>query len=227
MSNADTIWDKDKLKRYLSIYYSETVDWDDQLSKLWKQSRGNQKSYKEKIAYTIISPVRDKTRPTDPEEALLFVCFKFSNFNEADWVNLLEEEYTKDVEIEAFREVLLDFGGIHPVEYHPKSRQALQWLCERATLDKSIKPEDNALITNKLKNLIIIYGPSAVNSLFQKEELKYKYIKGAPNMRTGYFIEKALHEVYSQDKLKELKYKDMTRAPEELIVKFNTTEDTE
>lgn len=215
----NSVWQQDKLAYYLSVYYSDQTDWMRQLDKLWSRN-SSRENKRRQIAYTILSPYFVKTRPTDPVEALLFVCFKFDNFNEINWEEKLEEIFKQDQIIKANRSQFLTMGCIAPVEYHVKSRQALKWLYEEASHDKTINVENKNDVLNRLKSLILIYGPSVICSLFQRKELKSEMMLKTPNWRTGYFVERYIYEYFSIDQLIQMKQKDLDSSPDELVKKF-------
>lgn len=210
------VWNKETLVFYLSIYYSGEVNWSAQLERLKVQKKSNAALVQKQVAYTILSPYLHHTRPTTPVEALLFVCPKFSDFNDMEWAEELEKVYEEDKALKALREELLALGSIHPVEYHVRSRQGLKWLCEQASEDPTIQVNDKDEVVNRLKNLILIYGPSAVCSLFQRPEMKAQFLPKVHNWRSGYFVEKELHRLFSRKELLEMKSHDIDTAPKEL-----------
>ena len=220
-NEGTNVWLPKTLTFYLSVYYSDQVDWNVQLQKL-RSRKMSVEQRRSQIAYTILAPVELGTRPTAPIEALLFVSSKFSGFEDRDWPKALEKVFEEDTTNNALRGDLLGLGSIHPVEYHARSRQALKWLCEQASNDPTITDEIKNDVVNRLKNLILIYGPSSVCSIFQRPELKAQLLPRVSNWRTGYFIERALTSYFSPEQLKEMKVRDMDKAPRELRKSFTS-----
>lgn len=215
------VWQPQNLVFYLNVYYSDQIDWNQQLMKLQKKGKTKEQNRRH-LAFTILAPFISKVRPTDPPEALLFACFKFDAFNDLDWANKLEDIFDRDQIIKKERKHLMSIGSIAPVEYHSRSRQALKWIYEEAAKDKSINTENKEAVLNRLKSVVMIYGPSSICSLFQRPELKSSFFMKTPNWRTGYFIEHALREHFSHDQLLKMKQRDIASSPEELIKFFGT-----
>lgn len=66
----------------------------------------------------------------------------------------------------------------------------------------------------------MIYGPTAVCSLFQRVELKSEFLMKMPNWRTGYFVEHFLYKFFTLDQLQQMKKLDIEKAPHELVKFF-------
>lgn len=213
------VWKPHNLTFYLSVYYSDKPDWNLQLLKLQKKGKTRDQNRRH-LAFTILAPYISKVRETDPVEALLFACFKFDAFNDLDWASKLEDIFDRDQIIKDQRKDFMSIGSIAPVEYHSRSRQALKWIYEEASQDSSISVGNKEEVLNRLKSVVMIYGPSAVCSLFQRPELKSSFFMKTPNWRTGYFIEQALYEHFSHEQLLKMKHRDIQSAPDELIKFF-------
>jgi hypothetical protein len=213
------VWIPENLAFYLSVYYSNVPDWERQLSKLRNKNYGKDKT-RQHLGFTIIGSKEKHVRPTDPPEALLFACYKFDGFDEQDWSSILENTYSEDQIIQENRQKLLSLGSITPVEHHSRSRQGLKWLYEEASKDETISDTDKTFIENRMKSLLLIYGPTAICSMFQRVELRSQFLPNVPNWRTGYFVERFLYEFFTLDQLQQMKQLDIERAPNELIKYF-------
>ncbi len=214
-----SVWTIENLSKYLSIYYSDQVEWEEQLKRLSRQVSDSSRRRKQ-AAYTILAPYLHKTAKTTPIESLLFVCNKWADYDDLDWVDKLEETYYEDIATEALRAELLALGYIHPIEHDPRCRQALKWLCEQAGKQDEIAlspPQTKSSITNKYKGLIYTYGPSSVCALFQKPELKQQLLNNVHNWKTAYFVEKELRKHNTPKQLIERKSIDLNRTNKELI----------
>ena len=216
---TNEVWQPENLNFYLNVYYSDVPDWNRQLERL--RAKGKSKDVNRRhLGFTILAPYMLRMRPTDPPEALLFACFKFDNFYDLDWADLLEKTYDQDQIIKQRRKALLQMGSIVPVEYHSRSRQAIKWIYEQASEDPSVTSDNKAEVLNRLKSVVVIYGPSAICSLFQRPEIRSVFLTKTPNWRTGYFIEHSLYEHFSFEQLQQIKERDLESAPEELVKFF-------
>lgn len=212
---SETKWEPEQIAFYLSIYYSDVPDW----TKVLGEFQANERKYnstttRKKIAFTILSGIK----PLEEPERLLYGCFKIDMFKDVDnWVTRLDEIIQRDLAIAESRKMFLEEGFIAPPEYHPRSRQVLKWLEESAKTDPSITKETFPEVMQRMKNLVLIYGPTSVGTLYNKGEMKAQLHKEAKSWRTGYFVEAALHEHFGVDKLLELKKRDISQAPEYLV----------
>lgn len=212
-------WEKETLVRYLNLYYSDGVDWGKHLESL--RSKGTPEQVKKKIAFCILGSYVHKIKPTDQPERLLFGGYKFGEaYEDTDWVQEFNALLEEDERIEQTRNSLLTSTGcISPIEYHSRSRQAFIWMTDEAKYDPRITKENRDDIYQKLKNVIYVYGPTAICSLFQKNDLRAQYIDTIHSWATGYFLERNLHACFGKDLLT-MKALDMERAPQELIKTF-------
>ena len=209
----ENVWLPENLKYYLNVYYSNLPDWNVELERLRSKNRGQDQT-RASIAFTILAPYELRVKVTDPPQALLFAGFKFDGFKDQDWSSKLESTFARDLEIKAFRQELLKLGSIHPVEYDPRSRQAYFWLKEQALEDPTLTDSDKINLDNRMKSLLLIYGPTAVSAIFQRPELTSQLVTEMPNWRTGYFVERFLHGSFDQDQLLKMKDTDVKRTPE-------------
>lgn len=217
--DKNEIWNPENLKTYLNIYYSDQPDWDRELGKLRKKGKSRDMNRKH-LAFTILAPFEINLRPTSPVEALLHACYKFDSFDDQDWASNLERVFVQDQVTHQNRNKFLSMGVIAPVEHHSRSRQALKWVYELAAEDGTITEANKNAVLNRLKSTIMIYGPSAVCSLFQKGEVKASYLMKVPNWRSGYFLERGLYLHNDLDKLLLFKQRDIESAPKELVKHF-------
>lgn len=207
---------------YLKIYIAD-IDWIPHMKKLWnnfynKSQDKDQASemVKKAISCAILLPVIDNTTIPNPPHRLLFWCTGWVQFNERDWFALFKETIQTDLEIKNNRKEVIKSGIIDPIDYSPMSRQAFNWLYERAYNSGQITEENKALVTEKLKNIVRIYGGAVVCSIFINHE---SFLEKVINWRSGYFFEKQIHRAYTVEKINKIKNMEFRKTNSDYIKK--------
>jgi hypothetical protein len=92
------------------------------------------------------------------------------------------------------------------IDIPPLTRQAYNWLYEK--LDKEHFPSQDKKeeAVQKMKNLIKIYGGAVICNVFTNYGLNVEKVL---NWRSGYFIEKEIHKVYSTEQIIKIKKAEM------------------
>jgi hypothetical protein len=103
---------------------------------------------------------------------------------------------------------LINIGIIDPIDHSPVTRQAFNWMYDEAINNDCVKEENKTAITNKLKNIVSIYGGAVVSSMFMNHQGN---IKNVLNWRSGYFFEKQIHKVYTIEKLIKIKNSEFAK----------------
>lgn len=214
MSTATAI-DWTKWNNYLQLYVAE-IDWVPHLEELVRRKQNND-LIKNQIACTILLPSYDKSVLTNPPQNLLFWVAKYTQINDRDWRKELTVIDERNAVYDELKDPLLDLGIIDPLEFHPITRQAYNWLIEKA----EASPDGCSLETaKKFKNLVYIYGGAVICSVFQKPEWQKK-IRNLHNWRTGFFFRQLIHEVYpnSNDiiKIKTMEINKLKNADSKLV----------
>lgn len=203
------------LVKYLRIYNKE-IDWAPHLQILKKRVLGSSTTWTEelkaelfkRISFTILYPLYDKYAVTDPPEKLLFICHKYHQIDTREWYKDLLNIYNKDKSYVGTRNQALSFGFVYPLQYNPRSRQALNWLMDRAESDSDFQEENRQEIQRKMENLVYTYGGAVICNVFEKQEYS-KRIAALPNWRTGYFFEKLIYDIYTPEQILKIKLHDL------------------
>lgn len=209
---------------YLKIYVAD-IDWIPHMKKLWNNFYNKSKDQaqasemvKKAISCAILLPSVDNTTIPNPPYRLLFWCTGWVQFNERDWFSLFKETIEKDLEIKNYRKEVIKSGIIDPIDYSPMSRQAFNWLYERAYNSGEITEENKAVVTEKLKNIVRIYGGAVVCSIFINHE---NFLDKVINWRSGYFFEKQIHRAYTVEKINKIKNMEFRKTNSDYIKKPN------
>ena len=193
--------------KYLSLYVAD-IDWDPILENLRSLPISPEEKWK-RLAFAIVLPTYEQTafRSTDLKN-LFNWCFKWQQYNSRNWISELKDIYIKDKKIEPIRKKCLDLGVIYPLHYNPITRQAFNWLMGKA--EESNLTIESTISSEKLQNLVHIYGGRVVCGVFEKPEWGPKIDK-LPHWRSGYFFERLIHDVYNENQLIEIKSHEINK----------------
>ena len=195
------------VQKYLSLYVAD-IDWNPILENLRKLNISNEEKWK-RLSFVIVLPTYEPNAFREKDLTNIFNwIFKWQQFDQRDWIAELRDIYIKDQKIEPIRKKCLDLGIIFPLHYNPITRQAFNWLMGKAkdsqlTIDSTISSE-------KLQNLVHVYGGQVVCGVFEKPEWAPKIDK-LPHWRSGYFFERLIHEVYNETQLIEIKTHEINK----------------
>ena len=200
---------------YLKIYIAD-IDWVPHIIKLWNNFYNKSKD-KEQANEMVKKAISCAILPNPPHR-LLFWCTGWVQFNERDWFSLFKETIEKDLEVKNYRKEVIKSGIIDPIDYSPMSRQAFNWLYERAYNSGEITEENKTVVTEKLKNIVRIYGGAVVCSIFINHE---NFLEKVINWRSGYFFEKQIHRSYTVEKINKIKNMEFRKTNSDYIKKPN------
>jgi len=151
--NEDTI-PFDTAEKYLNLFLGAS-DWDSHIKKLWKMSGSKglteeqRKSFvKKTISCATMLPLLEGTTIPTPPDKLLFWCTAWTQFNERDWFELFKETVEKDISIKNNRKKIIEAGIIDPIDYSPLTRQAYNWLYDKAESSGAINESNKDIVIN-------------------------------------------------------------------------------
>lgn len=207
---------------YLKIYVSD-IDWKPYIAQLWTNSKNKMKEEdlarahtKKVISCTTLIPSYNKGIIPDPPQNLLFWTQTWSQFSERDWLDLYKKNIESDIKIKENRKKILSYGIVDAIDYFPLTRQAFNWLYMKAQDSGDLNDENKQDVIKKFQNLVKIYGGAAICNVFSKHEANVSKVL---NWRSGYFIEKEIHKIYSLDQLAKIKQTEMSKIDPKYIIK--------
>lgn len=209
-NNALTVELADK---YLTLYLGES-DWPEKLAQLWsvqKKKLGEDKAkefIKKSVACACLSPVVNKSTIPEENHVLLFWVSGWPQFNERDWLSLFKDTIKVDMQIEKNRALILKEGIFDHIDIPPLTRQAYNWLYERLDKESFSSHDKKEEAVTKMKNLIKIYGGAVVCNLFTNYS---QHVDKVLNWRSGYFVEKEIHKIYSTEQIIKIKKAEMQK----------------
>jgi len=193
--------------KYLTIYLGES-DWPEKLAQLWsvqKKKLGDDKAkdfIKKSIACACLSPIINKSPIPTENHVLLFWVSGWPQFNERDWFVLFRETVKEDIRIEKNRILILQEGIFDHIDIPPLTRQAFNWLYEKLDKESFSNHDKKEEAVLKMSNLIKIYGGAVICNIFTNYS---QNVEKVLNWRSGYFIEKEIHKIYSTDQIIKIK----------------------
>jgi hypothetical protein len=228
----EQVLEEDKLsievmKQYLSLYLGESEEyWQPHLEALYKRLRRNTskenaaKVFRTTVCCAILIRAFYRSVPLDSEhpETLLFSCGKYHQFKERDWFDDFKKVIKRDLEIQKFRDQVLQLGVIDPIDYQPYCRQAYRWLLEQAEESGSIRPDNKATIEKSMRNIVYRYGGMVVSNVFTRNR---EVLSKVVNWNTGYFVERMLFNVYTPQQILKIKQDEITDTPPNLVKKIS------
>lgn len=220
--NEDTI-PFDTAEKYLNLFLGAS-DWDSHIKKLWKMSGSKGLTEEQRKAFvkktiscaTMLPLLEGTTIPTPPDK-LLFWCTAWTQFNERDWFELFKENIKEDIKIIKDRNQIIKLGVVDPIDVSPLTRQAFNWLYNRAK-EVSDLNEDNAKeLEIKFFNLVKAYGGAIICNMFVKHKSNVNKVF---NWRSGYFFEKEIHKVYKIDEIIKIKSTELQKLNQKYVKKI-------
>jgi hypothetical protein len=210
-------------EKYLTLYLGD-AQWQEKISQLWSvQSKklGEEKAkefVKKSVACACLSPVINKSAIPEENHVLLFWVSGWPQFNERDWFSLFKDVVKNDIQVEKNRSIILNEGIFEHIDIPPLTRQAFNWLYEKLEKESFVSEERKNEAVTKMKNLVRIYGGAVICNLFTNYSLN---IDKVLNWRSGYFIEKEIHKVYSVEQIIKIKKAEMLKTNSNYIKKVN------
>ena len=207
---------------YLKMYVAD-IDWKPHIQKLWNNFYNKNKNEEESknlvkraISCAILLPITDNTQVPDPPHSLLFWCTGWAQFYERDWFDLFKETIKKDIEIKNNIKQVISSGIIDPIEYSPMTRQAFNWLYEKAESSGEINDDNKEVVVTKLKNMVKVYGGAVICSIFVNHQ---SLLDKVLSWRNGYFFEKQIYKVYTVEKIHKIKKMEFSKTNSSYIKK--------
>lgn len=207
--------------KYLKLYVAN-IEWEQHIASLWNNALkkyGNdtvaKDHVKKAIACATILPLVEKTTIPDPPSNLLFWCTGWKQFNEQDWFDIFISVLKEDVLISEKRNKIIKTGIIDPIDVSPLTRQAFNWLYEKAQ-EENLDEELRKQVKDKLANIVKAYGGAVICNIFTKYK---KNVEDVMNWRSGYFFEKQIHKVYTIDEIIKIKTVEINKMNSNYIKK--------
>jgi hypothetical protein len=213
-------------EKYLKLYVAD-IDWQSHIAILWKNALTKFKDQdlakehiKKAVACATILPFLEKTPIPDPPSNLLFWCTGWRQFHENDWFDLLVDIMKEDIEISLNRNKIIEVGVIDPIDVSPITRQAYNWLYDKASdtyiVQNNLSNDQINDIKLKFTNLVRAYGGAIICNMFVNHKMN---IDKVTNWRSGYFFEKQIYKVYSLDKIIKIKTAEINKTNQKYIKK--------
>lgn len=214
---------KDDAIKYLSIYVGD-ADWGTNIDRLYE--RLSKKFGKDEaipmmrkaLCCTILLPTYDRTSVPDVPENLLHWVPSYHQFNDRDWVQLMKGVVAKDQEIAGWRGQCQSLGVVHPLEFSPITRQAMNWLVEAAREAGAVSDENKASVKKVFERLVMTYGGKVVCNIFEDHRSKVR--KKVINWKTNYFFERLIFDIYTPEQVYAIKQNELNKTNPTLVKKI-------
>lgn len=201
-------------QRYLKLYIAD-IDWEPHIATLWgnaqkrfREDSASKDFLKKAISCAILLPVTNGTNIPEQPSNLLFWCTGWKQFSEVDWFAEFLDVLKEDVRIIQNRNKLIQLGIIDPIDFPPMTRQAYNWLYEKALEKERLSGAQLDALKEKFANLVRVYGGATICNMFINHKINVDKVF---NWRSGYFFEKQIHKVYSLDQISTLKKAEIAK----------------
>jgi hypothetical protein len=209
--------------KYLSIYLGEPSlkTWEDHIADLYNQKKkylGDEQAkdlVKKNVCFSLMVRYKERARLPDPPQNILFGAEKWTQYDSTDWVAAFHKVQEEDERIKRWRNESLSLGVIYPIEYCPITRQAFNWLYDKAQDTGIITPQNKSDMIEKFQKLVLAYGGNVVCQIFTKNESLVN--RDVINWRTNYFFERLIFKVFSIDQVLKIKKQELSRANSKLV----------
>lgn len=209
-------------EKYLRLYVAD-VSWEQPIKTLWTNSVNKLRNedfakehVKKAISCATILPFMEKTAIPDPPTNLLFWCTGWAQFNKHDWFSMYLDILEEDLKVVLLRNQAIEVGIIDPIDISPITRQAYNWLYQKAEENENCSNIDMNALKVKLSNLVKAYGGAVICNIFINHKSNVDKVF---NWRSGYFFEKQIHKVYSIDQIKKIKLAELNKTNSQYIKK--------
>lgn len=213
----------DVAEKYLNIFIGK-ADWKYHIKALWNTSSrkiANEEQRKLHVkkaisCATLIPYLEGTTIPTPPEN-ILFWCTGWEQFNKKDWFAEYSKNVKSDIDITEKRNTIIKLGIIDPVDVSPMNRQAFNWIYEKCKEKERLSDEELKSLESKIFNLVKAYGGAVICNVF----VNYRHnIDRVFNWRSGYFLEKEIHKIYSLEDIIKIKTAEIKKTNPKYIKKI-------
>jgi hypothetical protein len=213
----------DVAERYLTIYLGE-ADWKDKITSLWNLQKKKHSDIvtakdmvKKAVACACLIPVLEKASIPEDNHQLLFWVTAWAQFKEKDWFSLFQDVIKNDIIIENNRKKILQMGIFEQIDMSPLTRQAYNWMYDKFDQESFSSEEKKKESLEKIKNMVKIYGGAVICNLFTNHK---SHIDKVFNWRTGYFIEKEIHKIYTLEQIARIKTAEINKTNKNYIKNF-------
>lgn len=212
-------------EKYLKLYVAD-ISWQEHIATLWKNASKNKSEdlakehVKKAVSCAVLLPYVEKTPIPDPPSNLLFWCTGWQQFNTVDWFTTFLDILKEDLIIVEKRNELIKLGVIDRIDVTPITRQAFNWLYEKAVDSAGLSEANQKDIKVKFTNLVKAYGGATICNIFVNHKSN---IAKVLNWRSGYFFEKEIHKVYSLDQIKKIKSTEISKINKNYIKKIESS----
>lgn len=218
-------WNKEKIVKYLTLYLGQPTlgSWESHMDEYYRRKKyqfGEEKALialHKSIAFACMYVYKEKGRLPHPKQSILFTGEKWSQFNDADWVALFEKIHEEDEHIQKWRNQVLSLGIVYPIEYSPITRQAFNWLYDKAEASGIVTEFNKSDIVDKYKRLVFVYGGTVICNIFAKSESRVN--REVINWETNYFFERLIYQMYSIDQIVKIKKQELQKTNPKLVKK--------
>lgn len=210
-------------EKYLNIFVAK-ADWKNHIRSLWNSSGKkilDQDQRKDHIkraisCATLISYEEGTTIPNPPEN-ILFWCTGWEQFKKKDWFSEYKKNIKNDIEITQKRSNIIKLGVIDPVDVSPMNRQAFNWIYEKCRDNGKLSAEELKVLEPKIFNLVKAYGGAVICNVFVNHKNSIEKIF---SWRSGYFLEKEIHKIYSIEDIIKIKTAEIRKTNPKYIKKI-------
>lgn len=216
--------DKELALQYLTLFIGND-DWEEHVPSLFaKYQKNNSKEealekFRQHLSYAILLPTIERHLKIDEPRRLLFGANKFDGFEGTDWYEKLRKVVKKDVAIHEVKMKAIGLGIIDPIELSPYTRQAFNWLIDKAKETGALQKDNEADVAKSMRNIVYRYGGMVVSNFFTRHQDK---VEKVVNWRTGYFVERSLFLAYpNAETMLKIKQAEINESPSKLIKKIN------
>lgn len=199
--------------KYLHVYLGEPTegDWQKHILRVWSRAKEDGPTMRNMIAHALLVRTADKSIDIgDTPENFLLKSTYFRQLNDQDWFAMFQKVVSEDANITKSRAEIQSLGVIDPIEFQPYTRQAYNWLCDKAE-ERGDTTADSARV---LKNLVYAYGGAIICTVFTNHAERLPKIY---NWRTGYFFERELYKVYTLDQMVKIKKQELNKTNKDLV----------
>lgn len=171
------------------------------------------KKIKQIVSYSVLYETYTKSRLPENPVNILFYCQKYDTLNDRDWWAILSKIIEEDNKIEKVRNFCLNLGVVYPIQYSPSTRQALNWLCDKAQSSGDTSPA----FRKQAETLVYAYGGKVICGTFERDKEAFR-IKKIPNWKSAYFFERIIFQTYDAEKIVKIKKQELQQTSPKLIV---------
>lgn len=215
----------DVAEKYLTLFLGKG-DWVKTISRLWEISQSKNPNLEDRKLFmkrsiscaTLLNYIEKSNIPDTPEN-LLFWCAGWKQFNDRDWFELYKDLVKEDIKIIENRNKAILLGVIDPIDISPLTRQAFNWLYNKAKETGCLTEENAEDLKQKFANLVKAYGGAVICNMFVNHK---KNIDNVFNWRSGYFFEREIHKAYSIDQILKIKNIELQKANQNYVKKISS-----